>query len=312
MSIATVSRVIHQNGRFSPATEKRVRDAMKELDFSPNLMAQGLHRTVMPFVGIIVPDLLDDTYALMIQAVQDHILASGYVAEVFTTKEDGLLAQQFVRKLASQNASGVIYVPDSRNSDVSIDFRGMPTVFFEREPHFAPPARSTQISLDNAACGRQAARLLLNRGARRIILLGDSLNISNHQQRMQAVRDELGRDSVEPCLTLTVDPQRTTEAQHAMDEALDDGCRADAVLCTSIRLTIGALTSLKNHNIGSDQVTVLGIGEHRLHKYGILNYLAVQEPIQEMADAAAQALMRMIASESDVPEIKPFQASLNI
>ena len=70
VSIATVSRVIHQNGRFSAETEKRVRDAMAALHYEPDVIARGMRMQAMPTVGVIVPDILDDGMALMMRTVQ--------------------------------------------------------------------------------------------------------------------------------------------------------------------------------------------------------------------------------------------------
>lgn len=36
VSVATVSRVINQNGRFSAETERRVRKIIEEYDYQPN------------------------------------------------------------------------------------------------------------------------------------------------------------------------------------------------------------------------------------------------------------------------------------
>ena len=41
-SVATVSRVINQNGRFSKETEQRVREIIEKYDYKPNQLARGL------------------------------------------------------------------------------------------------------------------------------------------------------------------------------------------------------------------------------------------------------------------------------
>ena len=44
VSVATVSRVINQNGRFSAETEANVKRVMKELHFYPNTVAKNLKK----------------------------------------------------------------------------------------------------------------------------------------------------------------------------------------------------------------------------------------------------------------------------
>lgn len=296
VSVATVSRVIHQNGRFSAETERQVRKAMEQLNYRPNRMAQGLRMKVMPIIGILVPDVLDEHYALMIHAVQEQLLPRGYLLQVFNTRGDGALAQQFIDMMLDHNAYGLIYVPDCINTQVSLG--GLPTIFLERKPCFTPDADWMQVSMDNEACGREAAQWLLSLECKRILMIGDKMGISSQQMIMTGVLEELNAAGFQPIGTLRVDPQRTTEAIAALDEALSAGLQPDAILCTTSRLTIGALQVMKSRGIGPDQMTVMGIGEHRLHRYGLIEYKAVREPLQEMAEAAALSLLDLHDNQS--------------
>ena len=351
VSVATVSRVIHQNGRFSAETEKRVRKAMEELSYRPNRMAQGLRMQVMPIVGILVPDVLDEHYALMIHTVQQLLIPRGYLLQAFNTRGDGTLAQQCISMMVDHKAFGLIYVPDYINTQVSLC--GLPTVFLEHRPLFRPDAPWVQVSMDNDRCGRDAARWLLSLGRKRVLLIGDRMGISSQQEMMAGVCAELEAAGIRPVQTLRGNPQRTTEAIAALEEALSGdnyaspseaqpkgisgdpsearpngrsgdpsearpngisgdpseawpngrsgdpsgtqpaGLLPDAILCTTSRLTVGALRVLKDRHISPDQTVVLGIGEHRLHRYGLIDYLAVREPLTEMAEAATRTLLSL-------------------
>ena len=50
-----------------------------------------------------------------------------------------------------------------------------------------------------------------------------------------------------------------------------------------------------------------GFGMHRLYLYGLIDYMAVDEPITEMAVAAADAIVRLVQGE-DVPREQRFAA----
>ena len=147
--------------------------------------------------------------------------------------------------------------------------------------------------MENEACGREAARWLLSLGCRRVLVIGDSMGISGQQEMMDGIRGELDAAGLTPVETLRVNPQRTTEAIAALEKALSSGLEPDAVLCTTSRLTVGALRVLKDRNIPPERTGVLGIGEHRLHRYGLIDYLAVREPLTEMAGAAARSLLKL-------------------
>jgi LacI family transcriptional regulator len=293
VSIATVSRVIHKSGRFSAATERRVREVMERLDYKPDVVAQGMRMRSMPIVGIILPDIMDENYALMVRTLQTELFQNGYSVSVFNTNEDGTLARYFVGMLKTQRASGILYIPD-RNGEAA-DMEGLPTVFFDRRPKGPQPERSVVVECDNFGGARRAVSRLIAGGRRRIALLSDEKNVSSHRERIRGYRAALEEAGLQPGPTYLVDPQRTTEAIAALNGAFDNGVPFDSIFCTSIRLTIGALTVLHGAGIPREQTQVLGFGEHRLHRYGLLPYLAVREPIVEMSAAAARELLNLMA-----------------
>lgn len=298
VSIATVSRVIHKSGRFSPETEKRVKQVMEQLNYVPDVVAQGMRMRTMPIVGIIVPDIMDENYALMVRTLQKELFACGYSVSIFNTNEDSALASHFVGMLKTQKARGLVYVPDRNGGD--IDTQGIPLVYFDRRPQGITPDNSVIVECDNYGGARRAVAMLVSGGRRNIALLSENKDISSHKERIRGYHAALNEAGLMPGLTYLVDSQRTTEAISSLQGAFTNGSPFDAVFCTSIRLTIGALTMLHNADISQQAVEVLGFGEHRLHRYGLLPYLAIREPIGEMAVTAAKELMSMMNGK--IPE----------
>ena len=63
VSVATVSRVINGSSRVSPATALKVRQAVAELDYSPNLLGRNLRKTRSERVLVLIPDIANPFYA---------------------------------------------------------------------------------------------------------------------------------------------------------------------------------------------------------------------------------------------------------
>lgn len=298
VSIATVSRVIHKSGRFSPETEKRVRQVMAQLKYVPDVVAQGMRKRSMPIVGIIVPDIMDENYALMVRTLQQALFENGYSTAIFNTNEDADLATHFIDMLKTQRASGLVYVPDRNGGDVEPE--GIPLVYFDRRPHGAAAENSVIVECDNFEGARHAVERLISGGRKTIALLSEEMDFSPHRERMRGYHTAIADAALSPGPKFLVNSQRTTEAISALQGAFDHGIPFDAIFCTSTRLTIGALTVLRGQGIPQDRVEVLGFGEHRLHRYGLLPYQAIREPIPDMARAAATALLSLM--NGDTPE----------
>ncbi|MFJ7684788.1 LacI family DNA-binding transcriptional regulator [Peribacillus butanolivorans] len=63
VSISTVSRVLNGKGYVSSQTEKKVKDAMVKLNFTPNVIAQNLANSETKLIGLCFPSLLNSTEA---------------------------------------------------------------------------------------------------------------------------------------------------------------------------------------------------------------------------------------------------------
>ncbi len=60
VSIGTVDRIIHNRGRFSEETARRVRELMNEMEYSPNIHARGLKKTRKYSFTAVIPEVWQD------------------------------------------------------------------------------------------------------------------------------------------------------------------------------------------------------------------------------------------------------------
>lgn len=65
LSVATVSSVINESGRVSPATRQRVLQAAKALDYMPNLAARSLHRARTGVIGVLIGHLSHASFEIV-------------------------------------------------------------------------------------------------------------------------------------------------------------------------------------------------------------------------------------------------------
>src|ERR1700752_2519648 len=81
LSSATVSLVINRSlgAKSIPgATQERVRQAARELNYRPNLMARSLRQKRSFTIGVIVPEVSDGYSAMVLSGIEDHLLQEGY------------------------------------------------------------------------------------------------------------------------------------------------------------------------------------------------------------------------------------------
>ncbi|MEI3191561.1 MAG: LacI family DNA-binding transcriptional regulator [Lachnospiraceae bacterium] len=100
-SVARVSRVINQNGRFSKDKEKRVKEIIEKYDYQPNQLARGLRVNHTQVIGILVPDITNEFFASITKEVQKHLLTQNYMTLICSTNENVMEAKEQLRRCSS-------------------------------------------------------------------------------------------------------------------------------------------------------------------------------------------------------------------
>ena len=80
VSIATVSRIINENGRYSKETEAKVKKIIKEYNYVPNMVAKGLRTNRMTNIGIIIPDITNEFFVKLAYEIEKNLFTYGYDA----------------------------------------------------------------------------------------------------------------------------------------------------------------------------------------------------------------------------------------
>ena len=117
VSIVTVDRVIHNRGSVSKNAEEKVRKAIEELNYTPNIFARQLKLSKTYRFGIIIPELEQDSQywqipASGIQRAQQELLSHRIRIEYF--HYDRYSQASFAKaceKALEANIDGLLMVP---------------------------------------------------------------------------------------------------------------------------------------------------------------------------------------------------------
>src|SRR2546426_11428216 len=78
ISPMTVSRVINESERVSPETRRRVEQAIADLGYVPNQLARGLSRRKTGALALIVPDVANPFFTLIVRGAEDVARRADY------------------------------------------------------------------------------------------------------------------------------------------------------------------------------------------------------------------------------------------
>lgn len=166
VSKSTVSNVVRGISGVSEATRRRVRTAIDELGYQPNVLARHLVQQRTSILGVLVGDLANPFFAEMAKSVERHAAAHGYTAMFSNTEGDSESELAGVRTLLQHRVAGIVFLAfsgDARTRE-QVSRHEIPVVFLSCSAEWGDV-----VSADDTRGGRIATDHLVELGHRRIV-----------------------------------------------------------------------------------------------------------------------------------------------
>lgn len=300
VSIATVSRVINSNGRFSRETEERVKRIIDEYNYVPSMLAKGLRINKVQIVGIIVPDITNEFFARMTLEIQKNLFDQGYSTIICNTNELKDIEQRHVMMLRAQKVSGLVYISSEYTDDKNL-LINIPTVYIDRKPPFSNKNDSyVFIESDNVQGGYMATSELLNKGCRNIAIIMYKHKISSHNGRYAGYQKAIseGGQSIDDRLRIEVDEVSPLCAYEKTKLLIKSGVEFDGIFCNTDLLAVGAIRALDECGIRiPEDVKVIGFDDISISECNFKPITSVRQPISEIGRLAVVTLIAMANGE---------------
>ena len=118
----------------TPRTLERIRAAIEETGFRPNAVAQSLRTSKTRTVGLLVADISNWFFGLIVESVEDAARLHGYSVLVCNAKEERTREEKALELLRARKVSGVINCSTGASIDSIRAFqrRGIPLVELDR------------------------------------------------------------------------------------------------------------------------------------------------------------------------------------
>ncbi|MEX1172383.1 MAG: LacI family DNA-binding transcriptional regulator, partial [Chloroflexota bacterium] len=313
VSTATVSRVVSAAPyAVSPATRERVLEAARALDYVPNALARGLHKSHVPVVGVIVHDITDPYFAEVVRGVEDAAAVGGFL--VVTCSSDRIAEREhsYVRLLRSMRASTLIFAGSgladpALNAAVRGHLAAM-RAYGAAIVHLSPHADGeADIGIDNETGIARMMAALVEMGHRRIAFLAGPASLYVSQRRMAGYRRGLDEAAIPFDERLMVSTGFNREGGAlGIDTLLAGDASFTAVCAANDLLAIGAMQRLADLGIAvPGQVSVAGFDDIQTAAMASPALTTVRLPLHEMGRRAFEFAERVLAGGEPAREILP-------
>ena len=305
VSTATASRVVSSaDYAVSAATRARVLDAARALDYVPNALARGLHKSHVPVVGVIVHDITDPYFAEVVRGVEDAASAAGFLVITCSSDRDAERESSYVRLLRSMRAAAVIFAGSGLddpelNEEVPKHLAAM-RVDGAAVVHLSPHALGeADIGVDNAAGMASMVAALVELGHREIAFLAGPSSLYVSRARLAGYRRGLAEAGIaydeRVVIATSFDPDG---GALGVDTLLSGDAPFTAICCANDLLALGALQRLAALGIDvPGEVSVAGFDDIPTAAMHAPSLSTVRLPLREIGRRGFVDAERMLGGD---------------
>lgn len=298
LSQTTVSLVLNNSpaGRSIPQrTRDRVFEAARKFHYRPNYFARSLRNSRSMSVGVIVPDLSDGYFPVVMSAIEKRLLKAHYFYVTASHYRRPELVDEYSRRLMDRAVDGLLLLDTPAHIQV-------PAPAVAVSSHNPAPG-VTNVVLDHDLAARLALTHLRELGHERIALMQGAQGITDAKYRWKSILSVAKQMGIAVTPELSVQLEETRQTPEAgykvMQELLERTREFTAVFCFNDISAIGAIRAITDAGLRvPEDISVVGFDDIITAAYCKPSLTTVKQPLQEMGERAAQALLDRIAHPS--------------
>lgn len=189
VSVATVSRVLNSSSLVTEETRSRVLEAIKKLNYQPNLLGRNLRRMETKIVLVLLPNISNPFYSKIVKGMESVGHKNGYNVMVCNTDSDREREKVYLELLKNKLVDGVVFMASQlEKNELTQIIRDFPVV---ECCEYKEGVDVSHVSVDNGAASYCAVKHLINLGHRRIGMISCDNNYISTLERESGYKNAL-------------------------------------------------------------------------------------------------------------------------
>ena len=313
LSPATISLVVNNAPgakSIAPKTRERVMAAVRKLDYRPNTIARSLRTRQTFTIGVIVPELSEGYFTMVMNGVEEHLMQAGYLHFVVSHQGRADLINEYPRLLLNRSVDGFLLVNTSLDEPVK-----QPVVSISG--HKRMPG-VTNVVLDHDRSAALALKHLYDLGHRRIAFMKGQRQAGDSDTRWQSIVEIAKKTGItvypELCVYLEANSWSPELGYPVVRDLLQKTRDFTAIFCFNDIAAIGAVRALADVGLSCpNDISVVGFDDIASAMYQTPSLTTVRQPLHRMGETAAQMLLRRIQNPDEAyPETVTFEPELMV
>ncbi len=309
ISITTVSWVLSDQGtqkRISKATQDKIWQCAKELNYRPNLLARGLNTGMTGTIGLILPSISDSFYSQVAKAIELEAENYGYTLMIGSSESELKRENRIIQMFKSKQIDGLIIAP-TKYSEAEIKLlceESYPFVLFDR---YFEDMETNYILINNEECSYELVHRLILDGNRKIAILLTNPHLKIMEMRLNGYKRALDEAGIafDPDLCGIVefaDFEKNIGA--VLDNILEKRPDIDSIFFVTHVLAMDTFSHFQKRQINLRDLDMACIHEIPAFHLLVPHMKIAKMPVMEIGRNAVRILHQNIVSKREMTPVE--------
>ncbi|MCA1012774.1 LacI family DNA-binding transcriptional regulator [Halobacillus halophilus] len=296
VSKSTVSQYLNERYDYmGEKTKARIKKAIEDLGYQPNIVARSLKQKSTKTIGVIVANILHTFSTEVSRSIEDVCNEEGFHTIVCNADDDPIKEKRYIEMLRAKQVDGLIIFPTGNNRELyqrMLDEK-YPVVFLDRS---VPDIPVSSIMLENEVASELAVDHFVERNYNRIGLITTSIidSITPRLERLKGYQNALTKHGIpeNENYISSVAPQ---EIQAALDQMLGQKQPPEAILAGNDLVLVEVLKYVKQKDLRiPEDLAIIGIDDVSFASFYTPTITTVAQPTFKMGKMSAELLLNKI------------------
>lgn len=301
VSIATVSRVINNSNAVSERTRQQVVQAIKELNYAPNVIASALTKKSTLTLGLLIPDISNPFFSELARGVEDASNDFGFNTIICNTDYSLEKEATYTSLLRQKSVDGFIISTAYYNDEniANLLKENIPLVLLGRDIEDSEGYPIDVVGSDNVKGGYIATKHLIELGHEKIACLLGPAKIKVNLERESGYIKAMEEANIKICKDIMLHGDFRFESGYQKTfEIFNGSIRPTAVFAANDLTALGVIKALKELGFSvPNDVSVVGYDNTILAEIADPPLTTVNQQMRKMGYHATELLIKRIKGE---------------
>ncbi len=297
VSVATVSRVMNNDGVVTEETRKKVLTVAKEVGYHSNLIGRNLRRRQTDNILVMLTSLSNTFCNKVIRAIEKEAEKSGYSILVCATNGDKDTEKKYVNFARNKLVDGMIILNSSITKEEMQEYSAaIPIVqcceYVDRES-------TPYVTVDSVKASYEAVNSLIESGRRKIAFFTVDNDLISTKERFEGYKKALEDNGIPFDAKLVfIGNYGYRNAISETERFIDSGVDFDGLFAISDRMAAGAIKAIiQSGKSVPDDVAVIGFDNTDASYITTPAITTVAQPANSLGKEAFSMLCKVMKKE---------------